>query len=91
MSDLESEAIRQQMQMTPRERIDLVYERSGAGRAEARAALELRGNCIDCAVEYLQRVGLAAVMTEGARYPHWVVCRRAMRWAADATRGPGAR
>lgn len=68
--DAEIAAVRARRRM-----IDEVYERSGAGRVAARAALDLRGNCVDCAVEYLLRTGLAAVMPDTTRYPHWAVCR----------------
>lgn len=46
-------------------------ELTGCGMAEAKKALELRENNIEFAVEYIKRVGLAAVMSDKNRFPKW--------------------
>lgn len=59
------------VEATHREKIEAVYGAAGCGRTEARQALEKRAWHVPCAVEYVQRTGLAAVMSDATRYPLW--------------------
>lgn len=45
--------------------------RTNAGMNECKRALKMRFGMMDYAVEYIQRSGLAAVMSDEARYPKW--------------------
>lgn len=57
--------------MASAEQVRIVCEKTGCGLMDARIALDKREGDLACAIEYVERTGLAAVMPDSRRYPLW--------------------
>jgi hypothetical protein len=53
-------------------------EKTGAGMQECKEALEVRAGDMEFAQEYVERAGLAVVMSDQTRFPKWFAYLRKM-------------